>query len=139
MTSADERDHRPLAAFGYVVERYVAAREEVDRLKAAGPAGARSPEMDWTLGAEEWPELPRQLAIATARIAALRAERDALLVHLEDARKQIDALNGLLEIRLSSPTTIVQAGGGEPQAVGGAHAQAAANSGGRARLSSVRK
>jgi len=60
------------------------------------------------LGNEDWPELPRQLAVATARLAALRAERDMLQEQKVELKEQIAQAHRLLEIRLNTPTTVVQ-------------------------------
>ena len=80
--------------------------EEQARIEAEEEAQRLGREGDWLLAAEDWPELPRQLAVATARMAALRAERDSLRERIGDLKEQLNQSNELLSIRLGGGSSL---------------------------------
>lgn len=98
-----------LASAEQELEDYRQAQAKA-QTEADGHAEVQASEGDWLLGSEDWPELPRQLAVATARLAALRAERDMLKEQKVELKEQLGQAHRLLEIRLSTPTTVVQGG-----------------------------
>lgn len=111
--------------------RFEAAEEEA-RSDVAETQRRLSEEGDWMIKAEDWPELPRQLALATVRIASLRAERDRLQAHLADSQAQLERSHRLLEIRLSQPTVAPTVVAAPTQAVAPAAPANAASDAGEA-------